>query len=100
MLKNVFKGFVKLRAKPGLYGKELAAINGSKFKAVNGKDRNWTEGKLKERLEKKTEKYLRETEEADLEEGAAEQEKSAEEIRSIVKELEERKERYQGYAEG
>jgi transposase len=30
-LKNVFKGFVKL----GLYGKELVAIDGSKFKAVN-----------------------------------------------------------------
>jgi hypothetical protein len=34
--------------------------------SVNSRDRNWTEGKLKERLErleKKTEKYLREMEE-------------------------------------
>jgi transposase len=39
-LKNVFKGFVKLCVKPGLYGKELLAIDGSKFKAVNSKERN------------------------------------------------------------
>jgi transposase len=97
MLKNVFKGFVKLRVKQGLYGKELAAIDGSRFKADNSKDRNWTEAKLEERteqLEKKTAGCLEELEETDGEEGAAEQEKSAEEIRNTVKELEERKERY------
>jgi transposase len=40
-LKNVFKGFVKLCVKLGLYGKELLAIDGSKFKAVNSKERNY-----------------------------------------------------------
>jgi transposase len=50
-LKNVFKGFVNLCVKLGLYGKELLAIDGSKFKAVNSKERNYTEGKLKERIE-------------------------------------------------
>jgi hypothetical protein len=88
--------------KLGLYGKELVAIDGSKFKAVNSKDRNYTEGKLKERirwLEKKTEEYLAEVEVADRGEAEAGQEKSVEEIRSIVKELEERKEQYQGYTE-
>jgi hypothetical protein len=101
-LKQVFKGFVKLCVKLGLYGKELVAIDGSKFKAVNSKDRNYTEGKLKERiqqLEKKIEEYLAEVGVADREEAEAGQEKSVEEIRSIVKELEERKERYQGYDE-
>jgi hypothetical protein len=65
----VFKGFVKLSARPGLYGKELVAIGGSRFKAVNSKDRNWTEGKLRERiehLEKKTGKYLADMEGRDL----------------------------------
>jgi hypothetical protein len=101
-LKNVFKGFVKLCVKLGLYGKELVAIDGSKFKAVNSKELNYTEGKLKERierLEKKIEDYLKELDETDREEAGAEREKSAEEIRTIVKGLEERKERYQGYAE-
>jgi transposase len=36
-LKEVFKGFVKLCVKLGLYGKELVAIDGSKFKAVNSR---------------------------------------------------------------
>jgi hypothetical protein len=100
-LKNVFKGFVKLCVKLGLYGKELPAIDGSKFKAVNSKERNYTEGKLKERierLEKKIADYLKELEEADREGGEVEQEKSGEGIRKIVKRLEERKERYEGYA--
>jgi transposase len=55
-LKNVFKGFVNLCVKLGLYGKELLAIDGSKFKAVNSKERNYAEGKLWElmdRIEKK-----------------------------------------------
>ena len=101
-LKNVFKGFVKLCVKLGLYGKELLAIDGSKFKAVNSKERNYTEGKLKERierLEKKIETYMKELEETDREEEEGEQEKSAEEIREIIKGLEERKAGYQGYAE-
>jgi transposase len=62
-LKRVFKGFVKLCVKLGLYGKEVVAIDGSKFKAVNSKERNYTEGKLRERiqrLEKKIEGYLAE----------------------------------------
>jgi transposase len=46
-LKKLFKGFVKLCVKLGLYGKELLVIDGSKFKAVNSKERNYTEGKLK-----------------------------------------------------
>ncbi|MDR1420230.1 MAG: IS5/IS1182 family transposase, partial [Treponema sp.] len=67
----MFKGFVKLCVKLGLYGKELLAIDGSKFKAVNSKERNYTEGKLKERirrLDRRMEEYLAELEEADREE--------------------------------
>lgn len=32
----------------GLYGREVVAIDGSKFKAVNSKERNFTKGKLKQ----------------------------------------------------
>ena len=96
-LKKVFKSFVKLCVKLGLYGKELLAIDGSKFKAVNSKERNYTDGKLKERIERldtKIEGYMKELEEADREEGGAGEEKSWEEIREIIKGLEARKERY------
>jgi len=101
-LKNVFKDFVKLCMKLELYGKELAAIDGSKFKAVNSKRRNFTVDKLKDRLEridKKIEEYLKELDEADKAEASVEKEKSGEEIGRIVKDLKERKELYQGYAE-
>jgi transposase len=40
-LKRVFRDFVGLCVKPGLYGKELVAIEGSKFKAVNSRERNF-----------------------------------------------------------
>ena len=101
-LKNVFRDFVKLCMKLGLYGKELAAIDGSKFKAVNSKHRNFTTDKLKDRLEgidKKIEEYLKELDETDQAEEAVEKEKTAEEISRIIKDLKERKELYQGYEE-
>ena len=101
-LKNVFRDFVKLCIKLDLYGKELAAIDGSKFKAVNSKDRAFTKKKLEDRLKRideKITKYLAALDKADLEETKVETEKSAEEIARIIKALEERKARYEGYAE-
>ena len=101
-LKNVFRDFVKLCLKLGLYGKELISLDGSKFRAVNSKHRNFTIEKLKDRLgriEKKIGEYLEELEKADLAEDAVEKGKSAEEIGRIVKGLKERKELYQGYEE-
>ena len=67
-LKNVFRDFVKLCGELGLYGKELVAVDGSKFKAVNAKDRNFTGKKLKERIariDESIEKYMQELEESD-----------------------------------
>ena len=61
-LKNVFRDFVKLCMKLNLYGKELVAIDGSKFKAVSSKDRNFTDKKLQDRIaqiEAKIEGYLK-----------------------------------------
>jgi transposase len=99
-LKNVFKDFVTLCVKLDLYGKELAAIDGSKFKAVNSKYRNFTKEKLKDRLARIDEKidgYLTELEDTDREEDAVKKEKSSQEMLKIIKALKERKERYQGY---
>jgi transposase len=101
-LKNVFRDFVRLCAKLDLYGKELAAIDGSKFKAVNSKDRNFTKDKLKDRLEridKKIEEYLKELDKTDFDENIVEREKTAEEIKGIIEKLNERKIIYQGYAD-
>lgn len=101
-LKNVFSDFVKLCMTLGLYGKELVAIDGSKFKAVNSKDRNFGRKKLEERIARidaKIEEYLRELEDSDWAENAAEGEKSTEEIAQIITELAARRERYRAYSE-
>ena len=99
-LKNVFRDFVKLCIKLDLYGKELAAIDGSKFKAVNSKDRNFTKDKLDDRLKRIDERineYLAELEKNDNVEDTVDKEKAAEDIQRIIKELNERKELYQSF---
>jgi len=101
-LKEVFRSFAKLCMTLGLYGKELEALDGSKFKAVNSKERNWTEGKLKDRIgkiEEKINRYIEELAHNDQEEDGSEKEKSAREIQGIIEGLQNRKERYQGYAD-
>jgi len=101
-LKNVFRHFVKLCVELGLYGKELIAIDGSKFKAVNSKDRNFTKDKLKDRIkmiDNKLDEYFKELEKNDNEEDKAEKEKSTEEIKKIINDLNERKITYQRYTE-
>jgi len=101
-LKNVFRHFVKLCVELGLYGKELVAIDGSKFKAVNSKSRNFTKEKIKKRLkeiDKKLDEYLNALDRYDAEEEKVEKGKTAEEINKIIKDLNERKMTYQGYTE-
>ena len=49
-IKKVFREFTILCNKLNLIGKELIAIDGSKFKAVNSKDNNFTKGKLTDRI--------------------------------------------------
>jgi hypothetical protein len=101
-LKKAFRNFVGLCVKLGLYGKELVAIDGSKFKAVNSKVRNFTPGRLRDRiarLERRIEEYLKELEEKDGKESAGCDEKSAKEIKRIVEELSGRKARYESYEE-
>ena len=52
----------------GLFGKELVAVDGSKFKAVNSKERNFTKGKLKQIIEReraKVSEYLEALDQAD-----------------------------------
>jgi transposase len=101
VLKNVFKDFVKLCLRLDLYGRELAAIDGSKFKAVNSRKRNFTKQYIQDKITKITEKadkYLEEMEKNDTEENAISGEKTRTEITEIVSNLKGHKERYQGYA--
>jgi len=70
-----------------LYGKELVAIDGSKFKAVNSTDRNVTQKKLTAMIERERErvrKYLADLEEADNEDNEREAGLTGEELRSKI----------------
>lgn len=96
-LKNVFRHFVKTCMDLGLYGKELIAVDGSKFKAWNTKDRNFTSGKLEDRIKNidcKIEAYLtllNETDKNDTDES----ELSETDIHQILQNLSERKDKYE-----
>jgi transposase len=70
-IRAVYREFTLLCRSLGLYGGELVAIDGSKFKAVNCRERNFTKGKLKalrRQAEAKIERYLQELDENDAEE--------------------------------
>ena len=100
-LKNVFRNFTKLCLRLDLYGKELAAIDGSKFEAVNSNDSNFNRQKLADRIsriDRQISDYMQllETEDA-KEETVSEQ--SAEEIATIISGLQERKAIYEAYDE-
>jgi len=101
-LKNVFRDFVKLCLKLDLYGRELAALDGSKFKAVNSRKRNFTKKQIQDkiaRISAKIDEYLDELNRNDTEENAAGGEKTKGEITRIIGNLKEHKTRYQGYAD-
>jgi len=100
-LKNVFRNFVRLCVRTGLYGKELTAIDGSRFKAVNSRKRNYTEQQIQDKTAKmtaKTGEYLEELDRNDAAEAGACGEKSKEEIGKIIGSLRRHKQRYEGYA--
>lgn len=101
VLKQVFKQFALLCREWGLYGKELIAVDGSKFKASNSKKNNFSEKKLNKSLEyidEKINKYMTELETNDTtEEGNIKP--TAEEIKKKIEELKTRKATYESYKE-
>jgi Transposase DDE domain len=97
----VFRTFVLLCKEWGLYGRELVAIDGSKFKAVNNKRRNFTQAKLNETLkaiDAKIEHYLHALDAADEAEPDVHK-PTAEALRESIQQLRERKGRYEGLRE-
>jgi len=82
-------------ARPGLdlFGGELVAIDGSKFKAQNAKGRNITQRKLKRQiqdLEKKIDEYLEELDQADEEEKDWPEKPNAEQLREKIEAMQQR----------
>jgi transposase len=94
-LKKVFKEFVLLCKKLELFGGELVAIDGSKFKAVNSKKKNFNEPKLVKKLneiDEKIEKYFKELEENDDDETNISE---CTDLKAKIEQLKKRKEEYQ-----
>jgi len=96
-IKKVCKEFTLLCKKLDLFGGELVAIDGSKFKACNSKKRNFNEAKLRKRIkeiEAKIDEYLSELENNDKKEANISK-VTAEELNTKMGMLKERKEEYE-----
>ena len=101
-IKGVFKEFVYLCRSLDLYGAQLVAIDGSKFKAVNSKPNNLTEKTVALRLKKTEEKiaeYLKELDTNDADDsGEVENEDETaktDELKEKIAKLEEKKQQYE-----
>lgn len=96
-LKKVFRDFNKLCDEWGLFGKEMVAVDGTKFKAVNSKKNNFDQKKIDRHLkyiEEKIEKYISELDETDEAE-KDDRKPNIEEIKTRLEELEKRKQKYE-----
>ena len=96
-IKKVFKEFNLLCKDWGLYGGELVAVDGTKFRADNSKRNNFNKKKIDRQLkyiEEKTEDYLKALEESDSEQEVKPQ-YTIEEIKEKIKTLNERKDFYE-----
>jgi transposase len=95
-LKGVFKQFTLLCKNWDLYGKEVVAVDGSKFRASNSKRNNFNQKKIQRHLkyiDEKINRYLNELDSNDKDEADI-RVPSAEEIQQRIEELKSRKEKY------
>ncbi|KUK63055.1 MAG: hypothetical protein XD84_2206 [Desulfotomaculum sp. 46_80] len=98
-LVKVFRNFTQLCNSWQLFGKELLAIDGSKFRACNSKRNNYSQKKLARHINYLNEKitsYLQQLDEYDQLE-SQDRRPDAQEVKEKIAQLRERKERYQGY---
>jgi transposase len=97
-IKPVFKEFVYLCRSLDLYGAQLVAIDGSKFKAVNSKSNNLNEKTVALRL-KRTEariaEYLRRMDENDKTDSGKDESVKVDGLKERIGKLEEEKQRYE-----
>ena len=104
-IKRVCKEFTQLCQQLKLFGGELVAIDGSKFKAVNNRRRNFSAARLTKAIkaiEEKIGEYLNSLDQQDAAGTGSDDEPppNAEELRAKIKTLTERKAKYQGLHEG
>ena len=95
-IKNVFKNFSLLCKEWELYGRQVVAVDGSKFRASNSKRNNFNENKIQRHLkyiDEKVNAYLQELDTNDQDEVDIHV-PSREEIQKRIKELEQRKVKY------
>lgn len=98
-LKEVFRAFNNLCSQWDMFGKELVAIDSSKFKASNSKKKNFNQKKIDRYLKnvnKKINDYLKQLDDSDEEE-SCDRQPDAEEIKKRIEQLRERKEVYENY---
>jgi len=98
-LKKVFRDFTRLCDEWGLFGKELIAIDGSKFRACNSKKNNYNSKKLERHLkylDEKIEGYIQELDQGDRAEASLKK-PEAHTIKERIQQLKNRRERYTQY---
>jgi hypothetical protein len=97
-IKPVFKEFVYLSRSLDLYGAQLVAIDGSKFKAVNSKSNNFNEKNVALRLKRTEEKiaeYLRLMDENDKTDSGKDESLKVDGLKEKISKLEEKKQQYE-----
>ena len=97
-IKGVFKEFVYLCRSLDLYGAQLVAIDGTKFKAVNSKSNNLNEKTVALRLKQTEEKiaeYLKEMDQNDTADSSEDENVNVDELKEKICKLEEEKQRYE-----
>ena len=96
---KVFKQFVSMCKDWNLFGMEVVAIDGSKFRASNSKKNNFSDKSLARKIkyiDEKIQKYMDETDANDESEKDI-RKPSSEDIKQRIKELTARKETYEKY---
>lgn len=97
-IKKTCREFTKLCKNMGLFGGELVAVDGSKFKADNSRERNYTKQKLEKlirRADQRIEEYLAELDAADHDEAEIETKPlTVEELKERIEELTKQKEKH------
>lgn len=96
-IKKVFKEFNMLCKDWDLFGQEVIAVDGSKFRASNSKRNNYSKKKIKRHLkyiDEKIDSYMNELDKNDQDEEDI-RIPSEEEIKKRIKDLENRKQKYE-----
>lgn len=100
--KALFKQFNLICRRLNLFGAELVAIDGSKFKGVNSVKRHYSQKQLEElekKIEQRIEEYLAKLDRSDEEAEGTETVSDRAELEKKIKELEERQGQYEAWLE-